>query len=44
MDAFNTGAHVIVEKPATPAFEELETLAHLVSFAPMQGWRATRGG
>ena len=27
MDAFEAGAHVIVEKPATSTFEELETLA-----------------
>jgi predicted dehydrogenase len=27
MDAFDAGAHVIVEKPATSTFEELETLA-----------------
>jgi len=26
MDSLDAGAHVIVEKPATPAFEELETL------------------
>jgi predicted dehydrogenase len=26
IDSFNAGAHVIVEKPATPTFEELETL------------------
>src|SRR4029077_8783164 len=26
MDSLNAGAHVIVEKPATPTFEELETL------------------
>jgi len=26
MDAVDAGAHVIVEKPATPSFEELETL------------------
>jgi predicted dehydrogenase len=28
MDAFNAGAHVIVEKPATSTFEELYTLVH----------------
>ena len=28
MDALDAGAHVIVEKPATPTFEELETLIH----------------
>src|SRR5690349_18375596 len=27
MDAFDAGAHVIVEKPATPSFEELQSLA-----------------
>jgi predicted dehydrogenase len=26
LDSLNAGAHVIVEKPATPSFEELETL------------------
>lgn len=33
LDSFNAGAHVIVEKPVTPTFEELETLVRCAQSA-----------